>query len=276
MKKLQVTSYELKVTGYKLQVTSYKLRFLLSAFCLLLSAFCFLPSTLFAQKSSSSLISENKSVFLGLSFGPTIDWFAPTTDKFTFDREKAKGGFIAGINLDITLKKESFIYFSTGVRVRYLQGELSFSNRYDFKPPIDTSFIVPTVRTYQTTYLTVPTGINFRTKPLAGCVFLAKLGLYHNFRIGGTQYDSFTLPGGDPNYFTTTKKRPNKDASLFAEAGYLGVGFEYAFKEGTRIFANVDYSCQFNYFSAKTKDNVSNERFKSIVHSLHIVFGFLF
>jgi len=231
--------------------------------------------SVFAQQPVVQNI-ENKKIFCGVSFGPTVDWFAPTLEEIS--REKAKGGFIAGINLDISITKNRLLYFSTGLCVRYLQGDLTFENLYDFSmiTATDTALQLPTVRTYQTTYLTIPTGIKFRLKPLQRCVIFGKLGLYHNFKVGGEQFDNFALPGADPYYFVSTKKLKNNDAALFAEAGYIGIGFEYAFKQGMRIFAHVDYSCQFNYFSFKAINNVAEVQFKSLVHSFHLVFGFMF
>jgi len=249
--------------------------FCFSAFLL----FCFSAS--FAQKTSTATpISEGKKVFYGVSVGPTIDWFAPTINGL--ERTIVKGGMIAGLNLDINLSKQNLFYFSTGVFVRYLQGEFSFTNRYDFM--MDTNQYIhegSAIRTIQTTYLTIPTGFKFRTIPFNNCVFVGKLGLYHNFRIMGTQYDDFLLRNTDATkkYFITTEKLKNSetDAALFAESGYIGLGFEYVLKNNFRVFTNVDYSCQFNYFNAKAKSNIPEApRFKSIVHSLHIVLGILF
>ena len=114
---------------------------------------------------------------------------------------------------------------------------------------------------------------------MKNCVFLGKLGLYHNFRVDGDQSDNFLLHEEDkdksPKYYITTKEK-NKDAALFAESGYLGLGFEYAIGK-SRIFVDVDYCCQFNYFKSNVKSNVEgSQRFKTIVHSLHVIFGFLF
>lgn len=228
-----------------------------------------------AQQASSSC-NDTQKIFFGLSVGPTIDWFAPTNDAII--KKNAKGGFIAGADINFALAKTTQIYFATGVLVRYLQGDFSFNNRYLFPSPTDT-LEISTVRTYQTTYITVPTGIKFRTKSIKKCVFLGKIGLYHNFRVGGNQVDNFSFPGENapisPKYYISTEKVKNKDAAFFAESGYFGLGFEYLLGK-SRVFVNVDYSCQFNYFSKKAKSNITAEQFKSIVHSLHIVFGFYF
>jgi len=238
----------------------------------------------FAQQNNSNNNNNNnknnndhKKIFVGLSFGPTIDWFAPKlTD---IEREKAKAGFITGVNIDINVTKPKFLYFSTGILIRYLQGGLDFNHEYHFAEPIDASLELPTTRIYQTTYLTLPTGIKLRTKLLKGCVISGKIGLYHNFKLGEAQFDNFKLPSDylDSQYFVSTaKKKDNNHAALFAESAYVGVGFEYAFKQGIRVLANIDYSCQFNYFNPNAKSNVSNAQFKSLVHSLHIVVGVLF
>jgi hypothetical protein len=242
-------------------------------------------SLVFAQKyqvnqtKPSSTNPENRKVLYGLSFGPTIDWFAPTSNLFSLKRNKAKAGLVAGVDVDFNLITNNLLYFSTGVMFRYLQGELSFENQYDFSP-VNPSLITPTVRTYQTMYITIPTGVTFRTAPSKNCVFAGKLGLYHNFNIGGNQFDQFTISGTGlalhPNYYITTSKIKNNDASLFAESGYVGLGFEYVFAPRIRVTANVEYSCQFNYFSSKALHYENGDRFKTIVHSLHIVFGVLF
>ncbi|MCL2290258.1 MAG: PorT family protein [Bacteroidetes bacterium] len=217
---------------------------------------------------------ENRPVFFGVSFGPTVDWFAPTVDSLS--RNAAKVGFIGGINFDVSLNKQRIIYFSTGLLFRYLQGELSFINEYHFNNIADmsTSLVLPAVRTYETMYLTVPTGVKFRTSPSKNCAFFGKLGFYHNFKVGGEQFDSFSFQ--DPNYSLTTEKVKNRDAALFAESVYVGLGFEYLLGNNARVFANVDYSCQFYYFSNSAKNDFTGMRFKSMVHSLHIVFGFKF
>jgi hypothetical protein len=191
--------------------------------------------------------------------------------------KKAKAGLIAGVIVDVNLVPKDILYFTTGVLARYLQGDVSFDNNYqfDFKN-VSVNDTVNTIRTYQTTYLTIPTGIKFRTIPLNNCVFVGKLGLYHNFRVAGKQFDNFSLSGEDDEYSITSKKKNNKDAALFAESGYVGLGFEYVFQKNLRVFANLDYSCQFNYFNSKAASNVSKARFKSIVHSLHITLGVLF
>jgi hypothetical protein len=124
----------------------------------------------------------------------------------------------------------------------------------------------------------VPTGLKFRTIPSKNCVFAGKLGLYHGIKIGGNQVDNFILPGQDlnPEYYMTTPKVKNKDASLFAESGYFGLGFEYVFAHNLRVKADLEYCCQFNYFSSVAINNVANAKYKSIVHSLHIVLGVVF
>ncbi|MCL2246829.1 MAG: PorT family protein [Lentimicrobiaceae bacterium] len=218
---------------------------------------------------------ETRKVLFGVYFGPTVDWIVPTSNELT--RKAAKAGFITGLGVDINLTPKKILYFSTGAFVRYLQGEFEFTNRYKFN---FNNFLVldtlNTVRTYQTTYLAIPTGIKVRTAIAKDCVFLGSLGLYHNFRIAGKQFDHFSLPGVDDEYMITTKKVNNKDASLFAESAYVGIGFEYLLGHNTRVSAHVNYGCQFNYFNSKAENNVTHERFKSIAHSLQIVVGFLF
>jgi len=252
---------------------SYGLRVLL--------LFCLLPFASFAQKTATHSQNANgKKVFYGISAGPTIDWFVPTIN--VLERSEPKGGMIAGILIDANLTKQNMFYFSTGIIIKYLQCEFSFTNRYDFM--LDTNQYIhegQAARTIQTTYLTIPTGLKFRTLPSKNCVFVGKLGLYHNFRIAGTQFDDFQLrnPDATKKYFITTEKLSNgeTDAALFAESGYFGLGFEYVLANNFRVFTNVDYCCQFNYFSAKAKSNMPDApRFKSIVHSLHIILGILF
>jgi hypothetical protein len=266
MKKLQVIRYN-----------RYKFLFTFLPFIL----FAILPSASFAQKKESKKVSysedENKKAYFWIGFGPTVDWFAPTTHEFDLSRNKAKAGIIAGLNTDIAVTKDRFLYVSTGLLFRYLQGELLFVHLHDYRSlHIDSLIPRPTVRTYNTMYLTLPTGVKFRTNPSRGCVFSGKLGLYHSFKIGGKQFDNFYSDDLNPVYSLTTKTIPNKDASLFAESGYIGLGFEYVLSPKARVFANVDYSCQFNYFSKNAKNSVNDAQFKSIVHSLHIVFGVMF
>jgi hypothetical protein len=229
---------------------------------------------LFAQKekkfTSTAIDNESRTVYVGLCFGPTVDWFQPATTAFT--GKAVKAGFITGVLVEPALVTERFLYLSTGILVRYLMGEASFSNLYHInKVPL----ITFATRHYETTYLTLPTIAKFRTPPLKNCVFTGKIGLYHNFKIAGKQYDSFVLNESENDFFTTTKKSKNLDAALFAEAGCVGVGFEYTIGK-SRAFANLDYSCQFNYFNANAKSNLSEDRFKTVVHSLQIVLGFMF
>ena len=283
MKKLQITTNNHHI----ITSSHHHIIFLFSAFLL----FFFLPVASYAQrnncrasskdssKTSSPANYENKKVYFGVAAGPTIDWFTSTSKDLS--RKNVKGGMIAGIHLDIDMTKVKIFYFSTGVLIRYLQADFAYDKEYDFSgiSPIDSMIRRPTVTNYQTTYITVPTGFKFRTPPAKKCVFLGKLGLYHSFKIGGKQYDSFTLPNfnANPNnYFVSTPKIPNDAAAFFAESGYIGFGFEYLLSNNFRIFTNVDYSCQFNYFSSKAKSNITNDQFKTIVHSLHIVLGVLF
>ncbi|MCL1850310.1 MAG: PorT family protein [Bacteroidetes bacterium] len=234
----------------------------------------FCCNLIFAQKTPQ-IITVNKKWYAGLSLGPTIDWFIPTNE-LMLKPKKAKAGFIAGINLDVNCIPSNMLYISTGVLFRYLNGDLAFLNNYDYNFP-DTTYTLTlsTVRTYRTMYITIPTGVKFRTNPSRNCVFSGKMGLYHNFKIGGSQVDNFVDPL-NPNYYQTTATAKNSDASLFAEAAYFGIGFEYEFAPKIRVFANTDYSCQLNYFSSKAKSNVSGAQFKSLVHSLQITFGVLF
>jgi hypothetical protein len=264
----------------KLQATPYKFRLLFSAFWLLSSIFYLLPSVLFAQ-TRTSFEDENKKFFFGINFGPTIDWFAPTTNEFDLVRNKEKAGIIAGLNFDIAVTKDRFLYVSTGLLFRYLQGELSFVHLYDFTVLSSDNKEFLTTRTFQTMYLTLPTGVKFRTNPSRGCVFAGKLGLYHNFKIGENQFDNFSPPAEGstekpPYHITTTAIKNKKDASFFAESGYIGLGFEYVLSEKARVFIDADYSCQFNYFSKRAKNNITDAQFKSVVHSLHIIVGVMF
>ena len=238
-------------------------------------------SFVFAQKSDNKKTpaanQENRPLYFGVSVGPTVDWFAPTTkeEDFKLVREKPKAGFIAGINVDVNLIKDRWLYFSTGLLVRHLQGELAFDHQYDIPWLPDTLSVLSTVRTYKVNYLVIPTGIKFRTPPSRGCVFVGKVGLNHQFKLGGDKFDSFSFPALS-NYLITTPKVKNDDAALFAETGYAGIGFEYLFKSNIRVFMNADYSCQFNYFSFKAVSNVNDARFRAIVHSLQVTFGVLF
>ncbi|MDR0206126.1 MAG: PorT family protein [Bacteroidales bacterium] len=296
MKKLQDTNYKIQLKCGKLQETSNRcislkikslifkfLNFLF--FSLLLSPF---SSQLFSQpnqhqkhqKPNKSVYpsAENRKAYFLISFGPTVDWFVPTTKEFTLTRQRAKAGLIAGLSTDIAVIKDRYLYFSTGLMFRYLQGDLSFANKYYFSSLMEEERIFPTVRTFQTMYLTLPTGVKFRTNPSNGCVFLGKLGLYHNFKIGGSQFDNFILSNESaaPEYFIRTPKIINNDASLFAESVYIGLGFEYVLSKKARVFAVADYNCQFNYFSNNAINIVHNKQYKSVVHSLHIVFGVMF
>jgi hypothetical protein len=230
-----------------------------------------------AQTPKNIFVNDNNKIFFGLSFGPTVDWFTPVTKEFTLERTKAKAGFIAGIHLDVNLIKSKMLYFSTGVLFRYLEGDLAFVNRYRFYYSDSTFYTrdLSTVRTYKTMYIAIPAGIKFRTIPAKNCVFTGKIGLYHHFKVGGTQMDSFEDPL-NYMYNYTTKKIKNTDASLFAEAGYFGLGFEYAFTPALRLTAGMDYSCQFNYFSNKAINEIAMARYKSIIHSLQIMFGVIF
>ena len=255
-----------------------KLFFCFSAFLL----FCLLPQTSFAQKCSSSSAScENKKLHIGVSVGPTVDWFSSTSKDFS--RKNVKGGMIAGVNLDINLPVVKMFYFTTGLFVRYLQADMEYMKEHDFSGILpDTAHMLKarTITTFQTTYLTIPTGLKIRTTPIKNCVFVGKLGLYHNFKIGGKQFDSFKLENTIPDKFlVSTPKIANDAAAIFAESAYLGLGFEYGLKSNLRIFVNVDYSCQFNYFSTKNstaKNNITKDRFKSVVHSLQLALGVLF
>jgi hypothetical protein len=232
-----------------------------------------------AQSSKSSSKGDGgRRLLFGVSVGPTVDWFAPSTNALI--RKAPKAGLIAGVNVDVNLVPKDVLYFSTGVFARYLQGDVSFLNEYRF---YINDFLIDetkkTTRTYQTTYLTIPTGIKFRTTPSNGCVFLGKLGLYHNFKLAGKQFDTFFISGEDTDYSITTKKLSNKDAASFAESAYAGLGFEYVFLKNLRIFANLDYGCQFNYFKPKQNkvtSNVSDAQFKAIIHSMHITVGVMF
>jgi len=258
----------------KLPVTRYPLPFLLFSFLL----FTLLPTFAFAQQPHqhpknrplpTPQVGENPKVFFEVRFGPTIDWFSPTS--YVIKRESVKAGFLAGVGVDVAVVEKRFLYVTTGVMFKYLQGEITFANQYSL---LDTVFTTPNAkRTYQTMYLTIPTGIMFRTPPSKNCVFMGKVGLYHSFKVSGTQFDKFELPEKDANYYITKSTEPNKDAALFAEAGYAGVGFEYILGNRTRVFTHIDYNCQFNYFGHDARKDL---QFKSIVHSLHIMFGFLF
>lgn len=228
-------------------------------------------SFVFAQQKNTNTgtLPKERKVFFSVMIGPTVDWFQPTTKAFS--GKVATGGFLTGITIDANVIPQKFFYISTGVLVRYLEGIAHFNHEYTVN---DKATIEYAKRTYQTIYLTFPTGIKLKTKPSKNCVFSGKVGLYHNFKIVGQQVDNFVLKN-DPEYFITTKKIKNTDAALFAEAGYAGLGFEYVLGK-TRVFANVDYSCQFNYFNKKATSNISDARFKTVVHSLQMVFGFLF
>jgi len=228
-----------------------------------------------SSKGSSSKESGKRRALFGVSFGPSIDWFVPTSKSLSYEKEKA--GLNAGILLDMSVASKEFLYFSTGLMIRYLQGEVALLNKYPFDFNHDgVDDTISAVRTYQTTYLTIPTGIKLRMNISDKFVFLGKLGLYHNFRVGGKQFDNFSQSGEEDRYYITTKKKENEDAALFAESGYLGLGVEYVFQNSLRLFLNLDYSCQFNYFKSKAKSNVSGTRFKTVVHSMHINLGFLF
>ena len=238
-------------------------------------AILFCCSIMMAQQvtpKNKQTSNANKRVLFGASAGPTVDWFAPTSDSLY--RANAKAGIITGLNLDVNLTKGKSLYFSTGVLFRYLQGDLAFYYVHNFfgKVPIE--------RTYQTMYLSIPTGVTFRISATKECILIGKLGLYHNFNLSGNRFDNFNYPGETPEkpyYFITTIKEKNNHAALFAESAYAGLGFEYMFKKNLRVFSNLDYSCQFNYFNSIAISNLEGAaRFKTKIHSLHVVFGLMF
>lgn len=233
---------------------------------------------------NNNVPNNNKRVLFGASAGPTVDWFAPTSDGL--NRVKSKAGFMTGINVDANITKGNFLYFSTGVLFKYLQGDLTFNYRYVFNLASSEwtfpTVTVPTVRNYEAMYLTIPTGVTFRISVTPACIIIGKIGLYHNFKVGGDRSDNFSLSGDnsiygeDPYYFITTTKVKNDHAALFTESAYAGLGFEYMFKNNLRVFTTLDYSCQFNYFNSSAISNVNDARFKTMIHSFNIVFGFMF
>jgi hypothetical protein len=244
-----------------------KLFFIITILCCF--GFVFSQNNKHKNNNGAKENTGRKALF-GIYFGPTVDWFAPTSD--SLKRDAAKMGFKGGFNVDIRLTDNNVVFFSTGVQFRYLQGDVRFNNEYRINI-LDTSLITSTVRTYQTYYLASPTGVKFKIKVADRWALLGQLGLYHNFKIGGNQFDNFEM---DEKYFITTKKIKNEDAARFAESCYFGLGFEYMFEKNTGVFAHIDYGCQFNYFNAKAKSNVLDKRFKTVVHSLHVTVGFMF
>ncbi len=251
---------------------------------LFILSFLFLTTSLCAQSNDVGTMEPVKEIIkrrilvTTVTFGPTVDWFTPTTENMV--KTGASVGFRGGIGFDIDVKKNQKLFVTTGIMVRYLNSGVDTQEKYNIN---DTMVTYNVTRSLSNLSIVIPTGVKLKTLPRNNCVFAGSFGFYHGFTVRGRTSDDIELlegTDGDGNpieFDIETTSMPHDEGSLYSFTPYAGMGFEYQLKNGQRASIYAQYAPQVsNYFTKKAVSINGNSREKALIHSLEIMLGFSF
>jgi hypothetical protein len=243
---------------------------------LLILTFIVLCTTAFAQTTETSEIpiTTGKRVSIGISIGPSMDWFAPRTDGY--EKDGTMLGFRYGIPLDINLTKSTNFYFSTGIKFAHTGGMLRFNDVFI----IDENNIFEAIRhrKYNAMYVALPTGVKLKTPTFNNFVIGGHLGLEHGISLSSKKLDELDVTILDTKLTAKDEKKSKyTDGYMFRESLYAGLGLEYIIKDSFRVNFYVNYNYTLNNFFKKGSVNeVSRYQEKANLHGVEFLLGFSF
>lgn len=206
---------------------------------------------------------------LGVAFGIGMDWLNPQADDLV--RNGTVFGIKYGIPIDINFTDKDNYYFSFGLFFNHTGGKLKFQTIFEN----DNTQEVTTERKFNTSYITIPTGIKLKTPSMKNFVIATHFGLYHSFRLSSRASDQYIANDGPQEL---KKYVYTKETALFREAAYIGLGVEYIIKEDFRAYFYAIYSHSFlNYFNPTQSHLLaSGDKEKATLANLEFQFGLSF
>jgi hypothetical protein len=196
--------------------------------------------------------------YFGLKAAPQISWIRPNTDNY--EGAGAKIGFAWGFIAEFNFTENHSI--ATGFNMLFNGGKLKF-------PAVQDGDTGSTIRDYSLKYLEIPLTLKMKTNDINGMRYFGRIGLGSAFNIGAKKTDEFTPKGGSA---ITGTKANYDDVALFRESLIVGMGVEYAIKEGPKLGAELTINNGFtNILTGKnTLDSGLNEKATSNFFELAI------
>jgi hypothetical protein len=200
--------------------------------------------------------------YFGLKAAPQISWMKPDVD--TYESDGAKIGFAWGFIAERNFTENHSI--ASGFNMLFNGGKLKF-------PATEDGASGTMSRNYFLKYIEIPLTLKMRTNDISGMRYFGRIGLGTAFKIGAKSTDEFTNESGT----VTTGTKSNFDNVAFArESLIVGLGLEYAIKEGPKMGAELTFNNGFtNILTGKnTLDSSINE--KAMPNFFELAFSVLF
>tara|TARA_Y100000782_G_C10186742_1_gene267074 strand:+ start:5705 stop:6475 length:771 start_codon:yes stop_codon:yes gene_type:complete len=219
-----------------------------TSFLSLTAVIAFLFSTLHSSAQDS------RSLRLGLSFSPQINWMPP--DNTNWDSDGARVGMNYGILADFVLVGNDNYMFSTGFTLSHTGGKLSYPTAYEF---FDTASIytgADAEATYKLRYIDIPLAIKLRTNEIGYLHYYGLFGVTTGFNISAKRDIKYQFNGGE---YSRDDEDISDDVNLFRASLLIGGGIEYKISGNTYLIVGLSYQNGFtNILKGDTYETDSN------------------
>lgn len=200
--------------------------------------------------------------YFGLKAAPHISWMKPNVDNYV--GAGAKVGFAWGFIAEFNFTENHSI--ATGFNMLFDGGKLKFPAKQDGATGTMTS-------DYAIKYIEIPLTLKMRTNDINGMRYFGRIGLGTAFKISAKKTDEFTPDGGS----TVSGTKANyDDVALFREALIVGLGTEFAIKEGPKMGVELTFNNGFtNTLKGKNTVDTSVSE-KATLNFFELAFSVLF
>lgn len=200
--------------------------------------------------------------YFGLKAAPHISWMRPNVDNY--EGAGAKVGFAWGFIAEFNFTENHSI--TTGFNMLFDGGKLKF-------PAAQGEETGTMIRDYSMKYIEIPLTLKMRTNDINGMRYFGRIGLGTGFKIGAKKTDEFTPTGGSA---VTGNKTNYDDVAMFRESLIVGLGAEYAIKEGPKMGVELTFNNGFtNVLTGKNTVDTSISE-KANLNFFELAFSVLF
>jgi len=200
--------------------------------------------------------------YFGLKAAPHISWMRPNVDNY--EGAGAKVGFAWGFIAEFNFTENHSI--TTGFNMLFDGGKMKFPAKQDEETGT-------MIRDYSMKYIEIPLTLKMRTNDINNMRYFGRIGLGTGFKIGAKKTDEFTPTAGSA---VTGNKTNYDDVALFRESLIVGLGAEYAIKEGPKMGVELTFNNGFtNVLTGKNSVDPSISE-KANLNFFELAFSVLF
>ncbi len=200
---------------------------------------------------SLNSFAQDRSLRLGLTFSPTVNWISP--DNTHYDSDGARLGMNYGLIADFRLVGTENYMFHTGFTLSHIGGKMSYPTAFESN---GTYTPVTANATYKLRYIDIPLAIKLRTNEIGYMHYYGLFGTLAGFNINAQADYEY---GNGNTSFSEADIDIQDDVQLFRSALLIGGGFERNISGNTMLSVGIHYQNGFtNILKGDTYETNAN------------------